>query len=79
MLEAPEAQDVEIPIPAELPFLASLSWFDPDYRDLPPLEMLRRYEAGWRFLGVLADPTPEERRFIRRLVSRYGSVIDVPP
>ena len=66
-------------IPAELPFLASISWFDPQYRDLPPLEMLRRYESGWRFLGVLAEPTPEERRFIRDLVACYGSVIDVPP
>ncbi len=69
----------DLPIPAELPFLARLSWFDPQYRDLAPLEMLRRYESGWRFLGVLAEPTPEERRFIRHLVARYGSVIDVPP
>jgi hypothetical protein len=72
-------ENTEITIPAELPFLASLSWFDPQYRDLPPLEMLRRYESGWRFLGVLAEPTPEERRFIRHLVARFGSVIDVPP
>jgi hypothetical protein len=74
-----EARDAAPPIPAELPFLASISWFDPRYRDLPPLEMLRRYESGWRFLGVLAEPTAEERRFIRDLVARYGSVIDVPP
>jgi hypothetical protein len=76
MLDRAEA---DIPIPDELPFLASISWFDRHYRDLPPLEMLRRYEGGWRFLGVLADPTPEERRFIRRLADRYGSVLDVPP
>lgn len=74
-----EAQETDLPIPAELPFLASISWFDPQYRDLEPLEMLRRYEAGWRFLGVLAEPTAEERVFIRDLVARYGSVIDVPP
>jgi hypothetical protein len=72
-------ENTEITIPAELPFLASLSWFDPQYRDLPPLEMLRRYESGWRFLGVLAEPTLEERCFIRHLVARFGSVIDVPP
>jgi hypothetical protein len=45
----------ELTIPAELPFLAGISWFDPRYRDLEPLEMLRRYESGWRFLGVLAE------------------------
>jgi hypothetical protein len=73
------AQDTELTIPTDLPFLASISWFDPQYRDLAPLEMLRRYEAGWRFLGVLAEPSAEERRFIRDLVARYGSVIDVPP
>ena len=75
----PQTQEADLAIPAELPFLASISWFDPQYRDLEPIEMLRRYESGWRFLGVLAEPTPEERRFIRRLVARYGSVIDVPP
>lgn len=73
------AQDARLSIPTELPFLASISWFDPQYRDLAPLEMLRRYESGWRFLGVLAEPSPEERRLIRDLVARYGSVIDVPP
>jgi hypothetical protein len=75
----PETQETDLAIPTELPFLASISWFDPHYRDLEPLEMLRRYESGWRFLGVLAEPTPDERSFIRRLVDRYGGVIDVPP
>jgi hypothetical protein len=46
-------------VPRELPFLASLSWSDRAYRELPPADMLRRYEAGWRHLGVLADPSPE--------------------
>lgn len=72
-------QHTEITAPTELPFLAAISWFDPQYRNLAPLEMLRRYEAGWRFLGVLAEPSAAERRFIRELVDRYGSVIDVPP
>lgn len=64
--------------PSDLPFLASVSWFDRDFRNLTPLEMLRRYEAGWRYLGVLADPSLEEWRFIRELVATYGSVIRVP-
>ena len=64
--------------PTDLPFLASVSWFDRDFRNLTPLEMLRRYEAGWRYLGVLADPSLEEWHFIRELVATYGSVIRVP-
>jgi hypothetical protein len=68
----------EIAIPARLPFLESISWFDCKYRDLAPLDMLRRYESGWRHRGVLADPSPEEWEFIRGLVQRYGSHLDVP-
>ncbi|HEX3526876.1 MAG TPA: hypothetical protein VH988_07400 [Thermoanaerobaculia bacterium] len=68
----------EIPVPGQLPFLKSISWFDRDYRNLAPLDMLRRYEAGWRHLGVLGDPSPEEWVFIKALVARFGSVLDVP-
>jgi hypothetical protein len=68
---------MEIAIPEQLPFLESISWFDRNYRDLAPLDMLRRYEAGWRWYGVLADPSPEERIFIRELIQRYGSYLDV--
>ena len=64
-------------IPSRLPFLASISWFDAMYRDLPPIDMLRRYEAGWRYRGVLGEPSAEETRFIRALVSRFGSTLDV--
>ena len=67
----------EIAIPERLPFLESISWFDRLYRDLSPLDMLRRYEAGWRYKGVLAEPTPEEWTFIRELVQRFGSYLDV--
>lgn len=67
----------DIWVPDELPFLASISWFDAAYRELEPLDMLRRYEAGWRYLGVLADPSPDEERFIQALVARFGSVLRV--
>jgi hypothetical protein len=50
----------DVVLPERLPFLESLSWFDRGYRDLSPLDILRRYESGWRHLGVLADPSPEE-------------------
>lgn len=71
------APDTEILVPGELPFLESISWFDLRYRDLPPLDMLRRYESGWRNVGVLADPSPEEWGFIRELVKLFGSYLDV--
>jgi hypothetical protein len=67
------APEVAIPIPDELPFLESISWSDRLWRDLPPLDMLRRYESGWRWLGVTCDPSSEEWSFIRALVARYGS------
>ena len=67
----------DIVLPERLPFLESLSWSDRGYRDLPLLDILRRYESGWRHLGVLADPSPKEWEFIRALVSRYGSHLDV--
>ncbi|HKH45444.1 MAG TPA: hypothetical protein VKM72_12330 [Thermoanaerobaculia bacterium] len=69
--------EVEILIPDELPFLESISWFDRLWRDLSPLDMLRRYESGWRYLGVTADPSPEEWDLIRALIARYGSHLEV--
>jgi hypothetical protein len=64
-------------VPESLPFLESLSWFDVGYRELTPLDMLRRYESGWRNLGVTGAPTDEELAFIRALARTYGSVLDV--
>jgi len=69
--------ELDLILPEQLPFLESLSWFDRNYRDLPLLDILRRYESGWRYLGLLADPSPEEWDFIRALVSRFGSYLDV--
>ena len=64
-------------VPEKLPFLESLSWFDTNPRALAPIDMLRRYESGWRHLGVLGEPSEEESRFIRALVDLYGSTLDV--
>ncbi|MBI4955164.1 MAG: hypothetical protein HY908_24285 [Myxococcales bacterium] len=76
---APDGITAGTGLPADLPFLESLSWFDTDWRQLAPLEALRRYERGWRNRGVTAEPSAEELAFIAALVRRYGSVIDVPP
>lgn len=77
MKPSPDPAAPDIFIPEELPFLESLSWSDRGFRDLSPLDMLRRYESGWRHLGVLADPSPEEWDFIRALVARFGSFLHV--
>jgi hypothetical protein len=71
--------DADLVVPDELPFLESLSWFDAGWRELSPFEMLQRYERGWRHRGVTADLSPEEAAFVRALVDRFASVIDVPP
>jgi hypothetical protein len=63
--------------PEHLPLLEALSWFDRECRRLSPVDMLRRYEAGWRDKGVVADASPEELAFIRALAHRYGSTLDV--
>jgi hypothetical protein len=76
-MRASETAAPEITLPEHLPFLESLSWSDRLYRDLPPIDILRRYEAGWRHLGVLADPSPEEWAFIRALIARFGSHLRV--
>lgn len=65
-------------VPAELPFLESLSWFDLRWRELSAVEMLQRYESGWRHRGVTAELSPEEVAFVRALIHRFGSVLDVP-
>jgi hypothetical protein len=71
-------ETVHITVPERLPFLESISWFDRNYRDLTAFDMLRRYEAGWRYKDVLADPSPEEWVFIQELVRSFGSYLDVP-
>lgn len=70
--------EVDVSPPPRLPFLESLSWSDREWRALLPIDMLRRYESGWRHIGVTGEPTVEELRFIRALVERYGSFLDVP-
>lgn len=70
--------DVPLVVPAELPFLESLSWFDAGWRKMSALEMLQRYERGWRHRGVTADLSAEETAFVRALIQRFGSELDVP-
>ncbi|WP_437494337.1 hypothetical protein [Sorangium sp. So ce1014] len=68
----------DLVVPEDLPFLESLSWFDARWRELSAIEMLQRYERGWRNRGVTADLSGEEAAFVRALIHRFGSVLDVP-
>ena len=72
-MDAPD----DLEVPALLPLLDGLSWFDKDARKLSPFDMLQRYERGFKDWGVVADPSEEERQFMRRLIERYGSFLDV--
>jgi hypothetical protein len=65
-------------MPEDLPFLQSLSWFDSHWRELTAFEILQRYERGWRYRGVTAELSVAEAAFLRSLICRFGSVIDVP-
>lgn len=76
-MKPPRAEEPLV-VPNDLPFLESLSWFDAGWRELSAFEMLQRYERGWRHRGVTAELSAEEVAFVRALVERYGSVIDVP-
>ncbi len=57
--------------PERLPFLEAISWYDRDPYQLPPDQMLIRYEASWRHLGVLGELSDEERAWVRYLVETY--------
>ena len=59
--------------PAQLPFLKAVCWQTPDVDRLTAEEMLRRYERGWTYRGVLADLGKEEVVFLRHLTNQFGS------
>lgn len=64
---------VEPEVPEDLPFLKAICWQIADVTNFTPEEMLISYERGWRYLGVVGEPSLEELLFIKRLVQRYGS------
>lgn len=60
-------------VPEKLPFLEAVCWQTADVKHFTLEEMLISYERGWRYLGVLGEPSPEELLFIKKLIQRYGS------
>ncbi len=60
-------------IPQRLPFLELVCWQNVNVKHFTPAEMLRRYEQGWEYRGVLGEPSVEELQFVKELAQNYGS------
>ncbi|WP_414574731.1 nucleotidyl transferase AbiEii/AbiGii toxin family protein [Anabaena sp. CCY 9402-a] len=67
----------EIQIPKQLPFLEKLCWQREDIENLTLLEMLRIYERGWHYRGVLGDLSQTETLFVQQLAQYYKSWLGV--
>jgi hypothetical protein len=67
----------DLTIPQSLPFLSAVCWQIEDVKTFSPAEMLCAYETGWRYLGVLGEPSEEELAFIKQLIELYGSWLAV--
>jgi hypothetical protein len=63
----------QIQIPEKLPFLERLCWQREDIKNLTLLEMLRIYERGWHYRGILGDLSQTEALFVQQLAQYYGS------
>lgn len=57
------------------PLLCALCWQGTSANpiNLSESEIIQIYERGWRWRGVLAEPTEEELAFIRALAERRQS------
>ncbi|OUL21559.1 hypothetical protein BV378_26375 [Nostoc sp. RF31YmG] len=63
----------QIQIPEKLPFLERLCWQREDRQNLTLLEMLRIYERGWHYRGILGDLSQIEALFVKDLAQYYDS------
>lgn len=75
MTRQKDNENIILSIPGRLPFLSAICWQTKDVRAFSPVEMLERYERGWRYRGVVADLDPEEREFVKRIATHFGSWI----
>ena len=64
-----------IPTLDKLPFLQSLCWQGetPSIAHLTENEILQLYERNWRYRGVVADLSTEEKRLLKQLATKYRS------
>lgn len=66
-------KEINLEIPTQLPFLEAICWQTSNVKQFTPNEMLNRYERGWHYRGVLAEPSKEELAFIEQLAKFYYS------
>jgi hypothetical protein len=59
----------------DLPFLKSLCWQGdtPSIAHLSDAEILQLYERNWRYRGVIANLSEEEKTVVRQLALKYDS------
>ena len=67
----------KILVPSKLPFLEAICWQTKDVYQLPPEEMLSRYERGWKYLTLFNSLEGEELEFLRKLAKHYHSWLQV--
>jgi hypothetical protein len=67
----------DVIVPQSLPFLSAICWQIKDVKAFSFAEMLCAYETGWRYRGVLGEPSEEELAFIKQLIELYGSWLAV--
>ena len=60
-----------------LPFLESVCWQTDNVYRFTEEEMLSRYERGWRYRDLLNNLEGGELDFVKELVERYNSWLDV--
>jgi hypothetical protein len=63
----------QIQTPEKLPFLQKLCWQRENTENLTPLEILRIYERGWHYRGVLGNLSHTEALFVQQLAEYYHS------
>ncbi|BAY94440.1 MULTISPECIES: nucleotidyl transferase AbiEii/AbiGii toxin family protein [unclassified Tolypothrix] len=63
----------QIEIPDKLPFLEKLCWQRVDLQNITLLEMLKIYERGWHYRGILGDLSQTEALFVQDLAKYYDS------
>ena len=64
-------------VPDKLPFLESICWQTGNVYKFTPLEMLGRYERGWKYRNLFNNLKDDELEFIKKIAEFYDSWLKV--
>ena len=64
-------------VPDKLPFLESICWQTGNVYKFTPLEMLSRYERGWKYRNLFNNLKDDELEFIKKIAEFYDSWLKV--